>query len=412
MDLATIFSFWWIPTVLILFWLFWKLWMYYINNTYASSLEWTLLEIRIPERVKVTPKAMEQVVSGLHGAYKGGNLIDRYIQGYLPHYFSLEIVGINGEIHFFIRTQARFRNLVEGQVYAQYPDAEIIQAEDYTKNVPKEIPSKDWNCWGSEVIFTNKKFFPIRTYPHFKEEETEEGIIDPLASLAEIMSRLNQGEQLWVQILISATHEPWQKDGRELVDELIGSPAKPKKKDIFDRIESGLGKIVEMPEKAGILRTTDPAPKKDDKGVPSQIQFMPPGATKTVESVEAKIAKLGFNSKIRFVYLGRRDVFDMGNVAAFFGALKQFAGQDINGFKPDPKTACSIDYLFKRFRSNYRRRKVITKYRWRSISGAQLILNTEETASIYHFPGLYVKAPQMPRIEAKKGTPPVGLPVE
>ena len=44
---------------------------------------------------------------------------------------------------------------------------------------------------------------------------------------------------------------------------------------------------------------------------------------------------------------------------------------------------------------------------------SSFILNTEELASIYHFPGRRVApAPFIRRIEAKKGEAPSGLPTE
>jgi len=417
MDLATISAiikeYIWIPLPFVLFWGFWESWVYYINNKYLAGLDWVILEINIPEQVEVTPKAMEQVMAGLHGIYKGPNLIEKYIQGMVPRFFSLEIVGINGEIHFLIRTEAQFRNLVEGQVYAQYPDAEIRETEDYSKLVPKIIPSKDWSLWGAEMILTNEDYYPIRTYPSFKEEETEEGMIDSLASLAEIMSRLKQGEQMWLQILISPITDQWHKDALNLVNKLIGKPPEKKKsfleasvlvREIVGWLEAVLKAILDF----GLAGAPEEEKKPD---WPSMMQHLSPGEKARVEAIENKCSKIGFNSKIRFVYLGRRDVFAMGNVAAFMGSFKQFNIQDLNGFKPDPKTKSSIDYLFKNRRSAHRRRKILTKYRWRSMSGYKMILNIEELASIYHFPGIYVKAPRMPRIEAKKSGPPVGLPV-
>lgn len=417
MDLATISAiikeYIWIPLPFVLFWAFWQTWMYYINNKYLAGLDWVLLEINIPEQVEVTPKAMEQVMTGLHGIYKGPNLLEKYIQGMLPRFFSLEIVGINGDVHFFIRTETQFRNLVESQVYAQYPDAEISEAEDYSKLTPKIMPSKDWNLWGTEMILANADYYPIRTYPFFKEEETEEGMIDPLASLAEIMSRLKQGEQIWVQILISPRADAWHEKGFDLVNKLIGK--KVEKKKSFLQASILVQETINWCQavlKALFDITSAGAEKEEKKSDwPSMMQHLSPGQRTRVEAIENKCSKIGFNSKIRFIYLGQRDVFAMGNVSAFMGAFRQFNFQDMNGFRPDPKTKSSIDYLFKKRRSTHRRRKILTKYRWRSMSGYKMILNIEEAASIYHCPGIYVKAPRMPRIEAKKGGPPVGLPI-
>ena len=39
------------------------------------------------------------------------------------------------------------------------------------------------------------------------------------------------------------------------------------------------------------------------------------------------------------------------------------------------------------------------------------VLNIEELATIYHIPDIGVKSPLLPRVEAKKGEPPVGLPI-
>jgi hypothetical protein len=51
-------------------------------------------------------------------------------------------------------------------------------------------------------------------------------------------------------------------------------------------------------------------------------------------------------------------------------------------------------------------------YRERLMPKDVNILNTEELATIYHFPTKMVEAPMVHRIEAKKGEPPAGLPVE
>ncbi|MDZ4229552.1 MAG: hypothetical protein U1C53_00250, partial [Candidatus Veblenbacteria bacterium] len=43
--------------------------------------------------------------------------------------------------------------------------------------------------------------------------------------------------------------------------------------------------------------------------------------------------------------------------------------------------------------------------------GEGFILNTEELATLYHFPVVTVKAPLVKKTEAKKAEPPFGLPV-
>jgi hypothetical protein len=47
----------------------------------------------------------------------------------------------------------------------------------------------------------------------------------------------------------------------------------------------------------------------------------------------------------------------------------------------------------------------------RSFWDKGFVLNSEEIASIWHFPNIVVEAPMTPVVEAKKGTPPPELPV-
>ena len=39
------------------------------------------------------------------------------------------------------------------------------------------------------------------------------------------------------------------------------------------------------------------------------------------------------------------------------------------------------------------------------------VLNVEELATLFHFPTFEVTAPVAPRVEAKRGKPPSGLPI-
>ena len=65
-----------------------------------------------------------------------------------------------------------------------------------------------------------------------------------------------------------------------------------------------------------------------------------------------------------------------------------------------------------------RKRKLFRHYQKRlgpffPRSGGTFILNTEELATLYHFPSrMAAPAPGVPRVEAKKGEAPSGLPME
>ena len=119
---------WWFITPLLLLYIIKEHWLYWRSSIYYNALEFTLLEIRLPQEVLKTPKAMEYVLVGLHGVWDELKFRDIWVKGeFLPR-FSLEIAGSGGDIHFYIYTQKKIRDFVEAQVYSQYPDAEIQEA--------------------------------------------------------------------------------------------------------------------------------------------------------------------------------------------------------------------------------------------------------------------------------------------
>ena len=415
-------EYWWIIAPVALFFIFKELWLDYVRTKYKSLIKWTILEIKIPREVQKTPKAMEQIFAGLHGTEKNPNFIEKWFKGEIPHQFSLEIISKGGQVHFLIRTQEKFRNLVEAQIYAQYPAAEISEVEDYTAALPSKIPSDDYDIWGTEFVLVKEDAYPIRTYPYFFEESLEEERIDPMASLSEALSHLSTDENIWVQILISPANDDWKKEGEKLVEKLIGKKVEVTKKGLvleeargwFEATKETVHELFSSPEEK-----KESYRKPQERLMESLMLYLSPGQREVVSAIEKNIAKLGFKIVIRFVYWAKSDIFTKSNRAGVLGAFKQFNTQDLNGFKSNKKIKTSIDYFFKKRRVFYRKVRILNNYKkryfpvtTRKFSKRGFVLNIEELATIYHIPGKIVEAPKMPRIEAKKGSPPSGLPIK
>lgn len=419
--LNVVLEYWWAIVPVALFFIFKELWLDYVQTKYINSLKWTLLEIKIPKQVEKTPKAMEQIFAGFHGVQTTPNFVEKWIEGKVAPWFSLEILGIGGELRFLIRAEEKFRNLVEAQVYAQYPNAEINEIEDYITSLPSKIPSQKYDAWGTELVLTKPDAYPIRTYPYFFEEaKKEEERIDPLASLSEVLNYLTLKERLWVQILISPVKEDWKEEGERLVEKLIGKKVKSTRKGMileeahgwFNAIKESLHELF-----FGPIDSSAGGEGKQEQSLESLMQYLSPGKKEVVSAIEKNISKLGFASLIRFVYWAESDVFSKANVAATIGAFKQFNTQNLNGFKPNGAISPNIDYFFKNRRNFIRKIRVLNNYKrryfpHRKFKGRGFVLNIEELATIYHVPGTMVEAPATPRVEAKKGGPPSGLPIE
>ena len=384
--LKTLFSFvfdigWiWLPIVLAV--AFFETWMYYIRRVYWQVIDWKLLEIRPPRDVERTPKIMEQVIAGFWGIIGTvATKYHKYFKGVMQDYLSLEIVGIDGQIHFFIRGAAKFRNLIESQVYSQYPQAEIKEADDYVHNIPSDIPNKNWDIWGARLKMSKSDVYPIRTYMQHIDivsRPTSPPFIDPLAGLMEVMSKLKQGEQIWIQIIIRPVADDWVKKSEKEVVSLMAK-AKPSA----------------VPTEAGAV-------------VP--LQMLSPGQRETISGIEMKAAKKGYEAKVQFGYMGRREHFAMPNVGAIMGLFNQFASLNANGLRPDAVTTTKANYLFARQRKIFKQRRLIRLLKTRSFWEKGYILNIEELASLFHFPTTSVKAPMTPWLETKKAEPPMGLP--
>lgn len=372
----------WLPAILIL--TFFNLWASYIRSRFITSLDWIILEVKLPREITKTPRAMEVFINSLH-VTRDGNMLEKYWQGFLRAWFSLEIAGINGEVHFFIYTQKFFRNLVEAQLYAQYPDVEIVEVEDYAKKsfFPEEYGS-GWNCYGTEFALTADDVYPIKTYIDYGLHEMgtkEEFKTDPITALLELLGSLKQGEQIWMQILIRATKKEWKDEAKKLVDKLM---------------------------------KRDQKPKDGETTISMGSLMLSPGERSVIEAIERDVSKLGFDVGIRMIYLANNESYNAVNIPAMIGVIKQYNSLNLNGFKPARGT--SVDYLLKKTREARMKLKIINAFRKRSYfympySRTSFVLNSEELATLFHFPGRVSETPTFSRIEAKKSEPPTNLPI-
>ncbi len=369
----------WLP--LISGYLFWETWLNRVRARFLKGINWVLLEMMVPRDIAKSPKAMETVLTSLHSVY-AGNWLQRVKNGFLPWWYSLEIVSINGSVHFYIYAQAPYKNLVQSQIYAQYPDVEINEAEDYT-GVADFGNLNDWNVWGTELGFTKPDPYPIRTYVDFGLAETmtkEEQKVNPLVSFLEFLGSLKEGEQIWFQIMIRGAGKKWMEEGKALISELMGRNRKVK----------------EGESKAFVLSKTE---------------------QEITSAIGRSIAKLGFESGVRMLYIARKDIFNNVNKAALSGVINQYNAPDLNGFKSARTTSPSpLGFILKARREAARKKVFVDAYRKRSYfyipyRRKPVILNVEELATIYHFPGRVAETPTFGRVDAKKGEPPPTLPI-
>jgi hypothetical protein len=403
----------WIPFLFTFMFMLWEWYVYELQNKWGAAQKDVLLAIDIPKGNEQSPKAVENFFTYLAGAHGTLNLVDKYVEGKYQLYFSLEIVSIGGYTQFIIHTPVSFRSLVEAGLYAQYPDAEITEIQDYTTGFPRVFPDDEYDIWGAEFIPTaSTDLFPIKTYKEFEHQygKPEMQFRDPMSALMDLCSSLRAGENLWYQILVRPTNTDWVKKGAPAIAKILGEKAKSNPGPLnwlADAFADALGYL------SGVQFNV----KLEEKKVEAKkMMDLKPEEKKQIEGIQEKISKLGFECKLRMVYMARKDVKNNPKVVnGFVGYIKQFTYNDLNALKPDTKvTQTSTAYFMKDYRLNIRKGRIARNYMGRSMWRGRMpfMLNIEELATLWHFPIEHVvKAPLIQKTPGKKAEPPTSLPI-
>lgn len=392
---------------------------FYKNQRYTGTWKWTLLAIDVPQQNAQTPKAVEQLFAHIFSIMEVPGIAVVYRRGFEQFSFSFEIVSIEGYIQFLIRVLDQYRDVVEAAVYAQYPEAEITEIEDYTKDAPSHYPNPTHNMWGAEFQLVAHHAYPIRVYRDFEHTVDKDAPVkDPMGTFLESFSRIGPGEQMWYQMVIEPLADKiWKVDCIKEIKKVVGEKTKEGKKG------GVLSKAVDLPLYTaqqfgkqifgGEILASGGGEKKPESKEKNNMQYLTPGTKKVVEAMEDKISKIGYKTKIRMVYMARNEVFNPARgVNSLIGAINQFNNPSSNALLP--KYLTSVKYLFADRIKNERKRKIMSAYKKRAMSEIKpsYVLNIEELATIWHFPMSHVKVPLLQKAGTKKTEPPSDLPVE
>lgn len=398
----------------IVFWrYFWHEWMHYIQAKYKSNIKWVLLEIKIPKEINKTPVAMEIVLNALYQTSEG-QWYDKIWKGKVKDWFSLEMVSLEGNVKFFIRTPWLYKNVIEAQLYAQYPDVEVFEVPDYTRYVDYRGQGGEWSMIGVDFGLTKEDAYPIKTYVDYgldKDGVKEEFKIDPLTSVIEYLGTAGKGEQIWIQIIVQAAGKRYHKHS----DGKMG--------DWKDEGEELIDKITKRKE------------EKPDGTPASRILQMTKGESEVVAAIQRNMTKIGFECAIRALYLAKEGKFHPSNIKALGGLFRPFGAGNLNGFKLISHTL-GLDFWwqdYKNIRTTHYRKAQFEAYKRRQWSyetdtpwianfpspkpfvisayKKPFVLSAEELATIFHLPGGVAQTPTFGRIPSRKSEAPTNLPI-
>jgi len=393
-------AFWtvWLPVLLGT--LFVSSWKRYVRAKFIAAMDAKLLEIRIPRDIAKSPAAMEVVLNALYQTTVG-DLLKVFLRGNTRAWYSLEIASIGGAVKFYVWVPNKYRNIVESQLYSQYPSIEIHEAEDYTRDVTFDFRVN--NMHGSQLTLTKPDPYPIKTYVDYglDKDPKEEYKVDPLTAVIEFMGSVKPQEQAWVQILIQAHKEEGIKEWR--------IKKKPAWKDAAKK------------EIKKIIKESVFAPDPSDVNARKlDYSKLSPAEKDAIMAIERSIAKHAFDTMIRIIYFAPKEAYNSGMKPALVQMFRSFNSLHLNGFKQ--KWGPVPDYPwqdFKKFREKKNKTKLLDAYKRRSFfhppylnwKSKPFILTTEELATIFHPPGEVSKTPTFERILSRKSEAPANLPV-
>lgn len=100
---------------------------------------------------------------------------------------ALEMASSNQFLHFYIVIPKALKGLVESQLYAQFPEAEVEEVSDY-------LPQFTIHTAFSQLYFKKPSVYPVNTYHNMDE--------DLLKNLSAILAKTEANEQAVVQIAL------------------------------------------------------------------------------------------------------------------------------------------------------------------------------------------------------------------
>jgi len=352
------------------------------RNAFKRSLELSFLKITMPKKdsdldeKKETTKdfkemigLMEQLLASLKSVYSSKIL--KKILG--QDLISLEYIAHEGEILFYVVIPKDYKILMEKQINWFYPDAIIEETQEI--NI-----FKNRKVYKTTYLNTAKEFYyPIKTYQKLES--------DPINNITNAFSKLDEDSSASIQILLKPIDDDWQGECAKASAKIMEW-----KKTYFT-----LNPFKLLLNLISLLFTAwdEEKDKKPDNNTSALTQ-------ERAKTVDEKWDKTGYETIIRVIATWNNEKVVEAELKNIISTFTQFSYPDFNKFTytiRHSQKALIRNYIFRYFKKPFWLKK--------------MILNTEEIASIYHFPHIrYNKTPEIKWQNFKIVKAPTNIPKE
>jgi len=391
----------WLPIVL--FQITWEQWMWSVQTMFAYKQGRTTLRIKLPQEVFKSPEAMESIFSIIYNTNTPDNLMQTYFDGKHGLVSSFELASIGGDVRFYCNVPTmKIKNLLEAQLYAQYPGIEVVEEKiDYTAEVVWN-PDK-WDILSFHFCKKNDDVFPIKTYLDYGMDKLpkEEFKFEPMSPMLEYLGTLSHNERVWIQFLLTPHEEQTFKNGHLSFKPTWATDAAAKINEMMKRDTSKQS----LPEEENESRT-----------------MLTMGERDVISAIERNTSKLAYSVAIRAVYIAENGKFNPNSISPL---VRSFAAyevvgrnglgirwrtdvnypffQDITGARRLLMKKTELEYFKARYYLPGDKKKFIDKER---------VFSAEELATMWHIPGTAIATPNVSRVENTRKEAPSNLPIQ
>lgn len=321
------------------------------KNRESISLNSTLLQITVPRDNDIKIDAAEQMFSSLVSIRRAWSSDRLYYLKPQPH-LSFEIVGLPGDIRFYVHVPNQFRDFVEKQINGSYPDAEIVRVDDpMAKQKDGGFVGTEYNIFSQDgkVAFASlhlkeSDYQPIKVYKDLP--------VDPLLSLTSVLAKMGEGEGATIQVMVRPSDTKWKKAGRGYI---------------------------------GTTKKTEANPEKASYKADS----------KELESIENKLTKSGFDTLVRIVVSSKTKEAAEAHLNNIINSFGQYSGH--NSFKKHRI----------RFKGLFMQDFI---YRYFPMIKTSSVMTTDELATLFHLPNKSITTPGIHWLHSKRAPAPSNLP--
>lgn len=330
-----------------------------------------------PEQERIEHIREEIAMSETFFSTIGGLRAERGLGAWLrgrTDYFAFEIVAYDNRIYFYADVPAKMRHMIEEQIHAQTPGADIREMTDYN------LFHQNSAVVGAYLMAENAHFFPFKTYKTIPS--------DPLSGVLNVLSKVHDSNgAAAVQYIMRSAHKKWRRRGVALVRAV-------KKGERFD-VAARQSRLARFTHE--FMKTVFPKKKEDSEKnepyKPSQME------EEMLKGIEEKMSKGGLDVTARLLSVADDPAIARGHLDNLINAFGQYNlyryGNSFHAAVPRNQSRLVQDFIYRSF---YEKRSFVA--------------NTEEMASLWHLPLHSTEAPYIQWLTARKAPPPNNIPAE